>query len=255
MRQFWLAVMLPVALVGCSNEQSGNLATSEIGMNAEVQVLTDGSSRSAVATVQLFEGKAPEPTGPGASLGYTRPVELTDGDSLFVQQGTRKAWLLETEVDGDVAYSGSLSGIDPYSPIYVQLRRNNQQVDAFDSWITVPADFQLIPNSVYSGRLNQDIELHWSQVSSSDVRYHYQLTCHFVDNFGTWQQETLDYVSAPESNTRTTVVSLPNLEFFDYCNGHVGVTVEVTGQADSNLYRTSSISAVISKSRPVVLTP
>lgn len=253
MRKLFLLIALPV-FVACSNEESGNLATSEIGMNAEVQFTGEGNNRSAIAQVRLYEGIENKPSGSGASFDYTRAVELTDGDQLYVVQNNRKEWLSGVENDGNLSYMGTLNNIDYNSPIFIQLRRNNEKTDAFDTWITVPSNFQLEPNSIYQGRLSDDITLYWSQVNSSHVRYQYQLTCHYQDEYNNWLQSSFEFVSSKQDNTGTLSFQPLGVASFEYCNGEVGIVAEVNGIVDSRLYSTSTIRALVTKTKPIILT-
>lgn len=248
MRHLTIALALPL-FVACSSEESANLSTAEIGLNAKVNFSDGENSREAYAAVNLYLGSNDNDSS-GFNWGYNNEILLTEGDQLFLRQGAgNKALLTETEVDGKITYTGKIFNVTDSEPVFLELRRVYQS-DAFDNFIQVPGSFEL-DRSIYFGDLASNIPLSWQYIEAERVIAFADLTCH--TNEDTVQETPVYWESQPIPNNGTASVNLPNLTGYAYCNGTAGISTQVSGTADNNLHRSSSIQANVQRSMLVVL--
>lgn len=249
MRYLTIALALPL-FAACSSEESSNLATAEIGMNANVNFSDGENSREAYAAVNLYAGSNDSDSS-GFNWDYNNEVVLTDGDQLFIRQGaSNKALLTESEVDGKLTYTGKIFNISDSEPVFLELRRVYQS-DAFDNYIQVPGSFEL-DRAVYTGSLAADIPISWQYIEADRVIAFADLTCHYIEDYAV-QETPVYWESQPISNNGTAMVNLPDLTGYAYCNGTAGISTQVSGTADNNLHRSSSIQANVQRSMLVVL--
>lgn len=140
-----VAVLLAVA--GCTVSDSNDIRTS--GLFADFSATSDGQTTALVAILKV-----------GGEFSNNR-LTLTAGDSLTASNGSsQQAMIFQRGPLGGVQYVTGYSG-DPAATQYtISLLRDND-TDAPDSNVTMPADFVVDPvNSQYSS--NEDISFTWT---------------------------------------------------------------------------------------------
>lgn len=223
-----------VALCGCSNTTSDNVATA--GINADIDVFANGSGRTFV-DVELEVGDG---------LGGTS-LELVAGDQLTVTaNGIQKTMTEDVSIIGRFRYEAAFDFDDAGTEFTVSFSRDNG-VNAPNSNVSLPEGFIVqspLNNDVFSQA--QDIPIQWMPNGTTitpdiDVSLSCSTTSGVI--FTATQNVTLSGDTGVASLPVASVIPFGTLDETRLCEGEVHFSRWRRGNLDPNYGEGGNITA------------
>ena len=223
-----------VALCGCSNTTSDNVATA--GINADIDVFANGSGRTFV-DVELEVGDG---------LGGTS-LELVAGDQLTVTaNGIQKTMTEDASVIGRFRYEATFDFDDAGTMFTVSFSRNNG-VNAPNSNVLLPEGFIVqspLNNDVFGQA--QDIPIQWTPNGTSitpDIDVSLSCTTTSGVVFTASENVTLSGDTGVANLPVASVIPFGTLDETRLCDGEVHFSRWRRGNLDSNYGEGGDITA------------
>jgi hypothetical protein len=223
-----------VALCGCSNTTSDNVATA--GINADIDVFANGSGRTSV-DVELEVGDG---------LGGTS-LELVAGDQLTVTaNGIQKTMTEDVSIIGRFRYEATFDFDDAGTEFTVSFSRNNG-VNAPNSNVSLPEGF-IVQSPQNSDVFSQaaDIPIQWMPNGTTitpDIDV--SLSCSTTSGvmFTATQNVTLSGDTGVASLPVASVIPFGTLDETRLCEGEVHLSRWRRGNLDPNYGEGGNITA------------